>query len=95
MDFKSCPESKSGHNIITIFIDCLSKYPITIPVRDIIIAKQLVPLFLLYIVYQVGIPETIILDRGLQFVSDFWSEFYMRIGIKLKLSMANYPQTDG
>jgi hypothetical protein len=39
VDFKSCPESKSGYNIVTIFVNRLSKYLITIPVRDMIIAK--------------------------------------------------------
>jgi transposase InsO family protein len=43
----------------------------------------------------VGIPETIISDRGPQFISDFWNEFCTRIGTKLKLSTANHPQTDG
>jgi transposase InsO family protein len=95
VDFKSCPESKSGHNMVAIFVDRLSKRPITIPVRDTITAKQLVPLFLLHVVRQVGIPETIVSDRGPQFVSDFWSEFCTRIGTKLKLSTANHPQTDG
>jgi hypothetical protein len=72
-------------------VDRLSKRPITIPVRDTITAKQLAPLFLLHMVRQVGIPETIISDRGPQFISDFWSEFCTRIGTKLKLSIANYP----
>jgi transposase InsO family protein len=95
VDFKSCPESKAGHNIVAIFVDRLSKRLITIPVRDTITAKQLVPLFLLYVVRQVGIPETIISDRGPQFISDFWNEFCTRIGTKLRLSTANHPQTDG
>jgi hypothetical protein len=64
MDFKSYPESKAGHNMVAIFVDQLSKRLIIIPIRDIITAKQLVPLFLLYVVHQVGIPEIIILDRG-------------------------------
>jgi len=81
--------------MVAIFVDRLSKRPITIPVRDTITAKQLVPLFLLHVVRQVGIPETIVSDRGPQFISDFWSEFCTRIGTKLKLSTANHPQTDG
>jgi hypothetical protein len=32
VDFKSYPESKSGYNIVTIFVDYLSKYLITIPI---------------------------------------------------------------
>ncbi len=48
--------------MIALFVDCLGKRPITIPVRDTIIAKQLVPLFLLYVVRYIGIPETIVSD---------------------------------
>jgi hypothetical protein len=80
--------------MVVIFINRLGKRPITIPVRDTVTAKELVPLFLTYIVCQVGIPETIVSDRGPQFVSDFWSEFCKCISIKLKLLTANYPQTD-
>jgi len=95
VDFKHCPESKAGHNMIALFVDRLGKRPITIPVRDTITAKQLVPLFLLHVVRHVGIPDTIVSDRGPQFVSDFWHEFCTRVGTKLKLSTANHPQTDG
>jgi transposase InsO family protein len=95
VDFKHCPESKAGNNMIALFVDRLGKRPITIPVRDTITAKQLAPLFLLHVVRHVGIPDTIVSDRGPQFVSDFWHEFCTRIGTKLKLSTANHPQTDG
>jgi hypothetical protein len=94
VDFKKCPESRNKYNIVAIFIDRLGKCPITIPVRDIVTAKELAPLFLTHIVRQVGIPETIVSDWGPQFVSDFWSEFCKCIGTKLKLLMANHPQTD-
>jgi transposase InsO family protein len=80
--------------MVVIFIDRLGKCPITIPVRDTVMAKELAPLFLTHVVRQVGIPETIVSDRGPQFVSDFWSEFCKRIGTKLKLLTANHPQTD-
>jgi transposase InsO family protein len=81
--------------MVAIFVDRLGKRPITIPVRDIVTAKELAPLFLTHIVRQVGIPETIVSDRGPQFISDFWNEFCKRIGAKLKLLTANHPQTDG
>jgi hypothetical protein len=80
--------------MIVIFINRLGKYSITIPVRNKVTAKELVPLFLTYIVRQVGIPETIVSNRGLQFISDFWSEFCKHIGTKLKLLTANHSQTD-
>jgi hypothetical protein len=46
--------------MITLFVDYLGKRPIIIPVRNTIIAKQLVPLFLLYVVCYVRIPKTIV-----------------------------------
>ena len=75
-------------------MDCLGKQPISIPVRDTVTAQKLAPLFLTHVVRHVGVPESIVSDRGPQFVSDFWDEFCSHIGTKLKLSTANYPQTD-
>ena len=64
VDFKKCLESKNGHNIVAIFVDRLGKRPITILVRDTVIAKELAPLFLTHVVRHVGVPETIVSDRG-------------------------------
>ncbi len=64
VDFKHCPESKAGNNIIALFVDYLGKRLITIPVHNTIIAKQLAPLFLLYVVCYVGIPNIIVSDRS-------------------------------
>ncbi len=57
VDFKHCSESKASNNIIALFVDCLGKRLITIPVHDTITTKQLAPLFLLYIVRYIGIPN--------------------------------------
>jgi len=64
VDFKKCLESKNGYNIVAIFVNRLGKRPITILVRDTVTAKELAPLFLTYVVRYVGIPETIVSDRG-------------------------------
>jgi Integrase zinc binding domain len=64
VDFKKCPESKTNYNIVAIFVDRLSKRPITILVRDTITVKELALLFILYIVRYIRIPDTIVSDRG-------------------------------
>ena len=64
VDFKKCLESKNGYNIVAIFVNRLGKRPITILVRDTVTAKELAPLFLTYVVRYVGIPKTIVSDRG-------------------------------
>ena len=79
VDFKKCPESKSNYNMVAIFVDRLSKRPITVPVRDTITARELVPIFLTHVARHVGLPDSITSDRGPQFVSDFWNEAYKRL----------------
>jgi hypothetical protein len=64
IDFKYCPNNKAGNNIITLFVDRLGKRLITIPVHDTIITKQLAPLFLLYVVRYIGIPNIIVSNRS-------------------------------
>jgi hypothetical protein len=95
VDFKKCLKSKTKYNIMAIFVDRLGKRPITILVRDTITAKQLVPLFLTHVVRHVGLPDSITSDRGPQFISDFWNEVCRRLKVKVKLSTAEHPQTDG
>ena len=64
VDFKKYLKSKTKYNIVVIFVNRLEKQPITISIRDTIIARELAPLFLLYIVYYIEVPKTIISNRG-------------------------------
>ena len=66
----------------------------SIPCHKTVDAKETARLFVHYIYRIYGPPDTIVSDRGPQFVSAFWKEFTRILGIKLKLSTANYPQTD-
>ena len=42
-----------------------------------------------------GLPKTIVSDRDVLFTSTFWKHLNTLIGIKLKMSSAYHPQTDG
>ena len=42
-----------------------------------------------------GLPESIVLDRGPQFAAELTKELNRMLGIKIKLSTAFHPQTDG
>ncbi len=90
VDFKKCPESRVGYNIVAIFVDCLGKRLVSILVRNTITAKQLVPLFLIHIIRHVGIPDSITLDHRPQFILDFQNEFCLQLGIKIWLSTVNH-----
>jgi hypothetical protein len=42
-----------------------------------------------------GTPQVVISDRGPQFVTGFTCKLYKLLGIKLAMSIAYHPQTDG
>jgi len=95
MDFKEFPRDKYGYNAILVIINRLGKDSVIIPYYKTIDARSLAILFIGWI-YRFGhTPETIISDRGPQFVSSFWTEFCRIIGVKLKLSTAYHKETDG
>jgi predicted aspartyl protease len=95
MDFKEFNEDKHGYNMILVFIDRLGKDSVSIPCHKTIDARGMAQLYIQW-VYRFGhTPETIISDRGPQFVSSFWNEFCRIIGVKVKLSTAYHKETDG
>jgi len=95
MDFKEFPKDKHGYNCILVFMDRLAKDSVTIPCHKNIDARGMATLFVQWI-YRFGhTPESIVSDRGPQFVSLFWQEFCRIIGVRIKLSTAYHKQTDG
>lgn len=95
MDFHEVPKDRTGNNIVLVIIDRFGKRAFSIPCKKTIDAPETARLFIHYIYRIYSAPDTIILDRGPQFISAFWSEFTRILGIKLKLSTAYYSQTDG
>ena len=95
MDFRSFPKDRRGFDIVCVFVDRLTKRPISILCQKEIDAKGTARLFVDHVYRWVGLPESIVSDRGPQFVSGFWKEFCRILGIERKLSTAYHPQTDG
>ena len=65
------------------------------PVKVNIDALSLAEVILDMIVQYHGLPNSIVIDWGLVFISKFWSLLYYFLGIKQRLSIAFYPETDG
>jgi hypothetical protein len=65
VDFKKCLESKTGYNIVVIFVDCLGKRLILVPIRDTIITRDLAQIFITHVMRHVGLPDLITSNRGL------------------------------
>jgi RNase H-like domain found in reverse transcriptase/Reverse transcriptase (RNA-dependent DNA polymerase)/Integrase zinc binding domain/Integrase core domain/Retroviral aspartyl protease len=95
MDFKSAPKDKQGYDNILVVICRLTKKPVSIPCLKTATAKDIAQLYITNIYRHHGVPDSIVSDRGPQFISDFWKAFTSILGIQLKLSTAFHPETDG
>jgi transposase InsO family protein len=95
MDFKDAPLDKHGFNKVFVVVDRFCKEAVSIPCYDTTTARDMAMLFISNIWRFNGPPETIVSDRGPQFISSFWEEFCRILGIRIKLSTSHHPQTDG
>jgi len=95
IDFKSFPRDQNGFDMVYVVVDRLGKRAYLIPCQKTATAKDMARLFISNIYRTHGPPDSIVLDRGPQFISEFWTEFCRILGIKLKLSTAFHPQTNG
>lgn len=95
MDFQSFPKDKKGYDSIYVVVDRLGKRSYSIPCYKTTTAKDMASLYINHVYRTHGPPDTVVSDRGPQFISSFWDEFCKILGIKLKLSTAHHPQTDG
>ena len=58
-------------------------------------APTVARLFLRHVWKHHGLPDSIVSDRGTQFVSAFWDELTRQLKIDARLSSAYHPETDG
>jgi len=84
-----------GYDSILVVVDRLTKMTHFIPTTEKTLAEGLAGLFRDNVWKLHGLPESIILDRGLQFTAGLMKELNKMLGIKSKLSMVFHPQTNG
>lgn len=82
-------------NAILVIVDRYTKMCRFFSVSTSIDAAELAELFHSEIELKYGPPEGIVSDRGPIFTSEFWSQLCYLSKIKLRLSTAFHPQTDG
>ena len=83
------------NNCIITFTDRLGSDIQLITTRTDITAEQLAYLFFDKWYCKNGLPTDIISDRDKLFISKFWRALHKITGVKLKMSTAYHPQTDG
>ena len=82
-------------NTILVVVDRLTKMAHFIPFKGIPSAKQTAELMIREVFRLHGIPDNVVSDRGVQFTSKFWKNFCSALGIKINLSSAFHPQSNG
>lgn len=95
MDFIEPLPPSNNFNSILVIVDRLTKWSIFIPTTTKLSAPGLATLFTSCVLSQHGLPDSIVSDRGSKFVSKFWRHLMAQLGIRLNLSTAYHPQTDG
>lgn len=95
MDFHAMPPDKAGYDQVFVVVDRLGKRSYSLPCYKTTTAKEMAFLYYQHVWRDHGAPETITSDRGPQFISEFWDEFCKILGIRIRLSSAEHPQTDG
>ncbi|GJY93043.1 putative nucleotidyltransferase, ribonuclease H [Tanacetum coccineum] len=96
MDFiTKLPKTSSGHDIIWVIVDRLTKLAHFIPTRETDSMETLTRLYIKEIVSRHGVPISIISDRDSHFTSRFWQSLQNALGTQLDMSTAYHPETDG
>ena len=96
MDFIThLPRTKAGYTALYVVVDRLTKLVHMTPTTDTATAADTAQLFLDMVFKHHGLPSSIVSDRDVKFTSSFWTSFCQQVGIKLKMSTAYHPETDG
>ncbi|GJU87912.1 putative reverse transcriptase domain-containing protein [Tanacetum coccineum] len=96
MDFVTkLPKTSSGHDIIWVIVDRLTKSAHFIPTRATDSMETLTRLYIKEIVSRHGVPISIISDRDSHFTSRFWQSLQNALGTQLDMSTTYHPETDG
>jgi hypothetical protein len=95
MDFIIDLSFANGNESIFVVVDRLTKMAHFIPCTKTIIGKDTTKLFPGNIYCIHGFPNTIVSNKGIQFISNFWKRLFQLLGVKINLYTAYHLQTDG
>ena len=89
------PKDKDGYDSVLVIVCRLSKMVKFLPGRSTDKIEDTAHNFLRHIYTLFGLPDNITSDRDPKFTSNFWKAVNNLLNIKLNMSTAHHPQTDG
>jgi hypothetical protein len=95
MNFITNLPSFKAFESIFVVVDRLTKMAHFMPCNKTVTDEEIARSFMDNIYKYHGLPNDIISDCGSQFTSNFWQLLFKILKIKIKLSSAYHPQTDG
>ena len=94
LDVMDLPKTESGNKHVVVFQDYLTKWPFVFPVPDQkavriaqLLAEEVIPM--------VGVPESLLTDRGTNLLSHLMKDVCSLLGTKKLNTTAYHPQCDG
>ena len=85
----------NGHDTLLVVVDHLSKMSHYIPTSTDVNSKGIARLYFDYIFQLHSISDSVVSNRGTQFISEFTRALCALTGTKQNLSTSFHPQTDG
>ena len=95
MDFIVGLPKSEGYTKIWVIVDRFSKMGHFIPMKTEEHIKELALTFVKEIWHLHGLPESIVSDRDTRFTSKFWTSLMQLLQVKLNMSTAFHPESDG
>ena len=95
MDFITTLPNSKGYTSIWVIVDRFTKMAHFIPIKKGMRNQELAMLFLKEVWRLHGLPSSIISDRDSRFTAKEWDSIMEHPGVKLRMSTAFHPQTDG
>ena len=84
------------YDAVATIIDPLTKRARWIPIKKAdLTAEKFATAFIASYMRSWGLPVSIVSDRDTRFTSGFWQSLCTQLGIKLRMSTAYHPQSDG